>query len=141
MVGCGLREEHRVSEDGANAVQGFRGLRVWYDGIAFAANIYRLTEAFPSHEMYGLTSQLRRAAVSVPANLAEGNARRGAREYLHFVSIARGSLAEVETYLELSLVLNYSDRERLKPLLDQAAAIGRQLTSLRNTLASRATKP
>jgi four helix bundle protein len=135
-----LRDEFGVSEVGANAAQGFRGLRVWHDGIAFAANIYQFTEGFPKHETYGLTSQLRRAAVSVPANLAEGNARRGTGEYLHFVSIARGSLAEVETYLELSLVLTYADRDQIKPLLDQAAAIGRQLTSLRNTLASRIKK-
>lgn len=140
IVGGRLRvaeEEHVVTATREGGGQGFRGLRVWHDGMAFAADIYRFTEAFPKHELYGLTSQIRRAAVSIPANLAEGNARRGAAEYLHFVSIARGSLAEVETYLELAVILDYATHDCAVPLLDRAASVGRQLTSLRNALAAR----
>jgi len=74
-------------------------LDVWKDAVALVEAIYRYTAAFPLDERYGLTSQLRRAAVSVPSNIAEGAARRSRKEYLHHLGIARGSLAEAETQL------------------------------------------
>lgn len=79
-------------------VQGFRELRVWQAGMELVEGVYGLTRAFPKHELYGLAGQLQRAAVSVPANIAEGHTRHHLGEYLHHLSIARGSLAEVETY-------------------------------------------
>ena len=93
-------------------MEGFRGLRVWQDAMDLAVLIYRVTSIFPKHETYGLMSQMRRASTSIPANLAEGNARRGRGEYLHFVSIARGSLAELDTYLELCVRLETFHRAR-----------------------------
>jgi four helix bundle protein len=118
-------------------VQGFRELRVWHDAMTLVEHVYLLTNAFPKHEIYGLSSQLQRAAVSVPANIAEGNARRHTKDYLRHISIARGSLAEVETYLELAPRLGYADRSSIQPLVDLSGAVGRQLTALRNTLVAR----
>ena len=117
---------------------GFRDLRVWHDAMELASAVYRFTARLPAEERFGLTSQMRRAAVSVPVNLAEGNARRGKGEYVHFVSIARGSLAELETYLELLPRLGYAAPDDTLGLLDQAAAVGRQLTNLRNHLTTQA---
>jgi four helix bundle protein len=77
-------------------------LLVWQDAMTLVEHIYRLTSSFPDHERYGLISQLRRAAISVPSNIAEGAARRTTREYLQFLGIARGSLSEMDTQLEIS---------------------------------------
>ena len=118
-------------------MQGFRELRVWHDAMALVERVYVLTRSFPKYEIYGLSSQIQRSAVSVPANIAEGNARLYVKEYLRHVSIARGSLAEVVTYLELTPRLGYADVHTVQPLLDQAEAVARQLTALRNTLARR----
>jgi four helix bundle protein len=118
-------------------MQGFRELRVWHAAMDLAESAYRLSWEFPRQEIYGLSSQLQRAAVSVPANIAEGNARRHAGEYLQHVSIARGSLAELETHLELATRLADVTPERAAPLLEQAGSVGRQLTALRNTLSQR----
>jgi four helix bundle protein len=99
--------------------------------------VYRLTRTFPKFETYGLSSQLQRAAVSIPANIAEGQTRNSPKEYLHFIAIARGSLAEVETYLELAPLLGYAPPERIAPLLDLAASVSRQLVALRSSLIPR----
>jgi four helix bundle protein len=124
-------------EDGAVVVQGFRELRVWQSGMELVVGIYELTRTLPKSEIYGLSSQLQRAAVSVPANIAEGHSRNHLREYLHFLSIARSSLAEVATYLELVERLSYSPSERTQPLLDLTASLNRQLLALRDSLSTR----
>ena len=87
-------------------VHNFRDLIVWQKAMAVALEIYRLTRQFPKEEVYVLTSQVRRAAISIPSNIAEGHARQG-REYASFLSIARGSAAEVETQLLLAVELGY----------------------------------
>lgn len=79
-----------------------RDLKVWQEAISLVETIYRLTTAFPKEEQYGLTSQMRRATTSVPANIAEGAARSGTRELLHFLSIATGSLSELDTHIEVA---------------------------------------
>lgn len=79
-----------------------RQLDVWQDSVALVEAIYRFTAAFPADERFGLTAQLRRAAVSIPSNIAEGAARRSRKEYLHHLSIARGSLSEVETQIVIA---------------------------------------
>ena len=91
-------------------------LDVWNDAIALVEAIYRLTSTFPSDERYGLTSQLRRAAVSIPSNIAEGVARTSLREYLHHLSIARGSLSEVETQIVIARRLGMAHEN---PVLDE----------------------
>ena len=97
---------------------------------------YELTRTFPKYEVFGLSSQMQRAAMSIPANIAEGHTRHSLREYLHFLSIARSSLAELETYLEAVPRLGYAPRERTQPLLELAISINKQLIALRNSLAS-----
>jgi four helix bundle protein len=81
--------------------QSYRDLLVWQKGTALALEIYRVTQRFPSDERFGLTAQLRRAAVSVPSNIAEGQARRTTGEFIQFLSHAEGSLAEVDTQIYL----------------------------------------
>jgi four helix bundle protein len=97
-------------------------------------NIYRLTSSFPKQEMYGLSSQIQRAAVSVPSNLAEGHTRESTKEYLHHISMSQASLAELETQLEIAFRLKYLDQIQLKSTLELVSAIGRQLFALRNAL-------
>ena len=99
--------------------------------------VYRLTRGFPKHEVYGLTNQLRRAAVSIPSNIAEGQARRHLKEYLQFLSTAKGSLAELQTQLEIAARLGYLTAEQLKTILDRADALSRQLYTLAIKLAER----
>ena len=118
------------------SVQSFRDLRVWNAAMDLMVAVYELTRTFPKSEVYGLSSQMQRAAVSVPANIAEGHTRHNLREYLHFLSIARSSLAEVETYLEAVPRLGYLPREDTVPLLERAASVNKQLIALRNSLAS-----
>lgn len=88
-------------------VRGFRTLKAWQKSYELSLEIYKLTKRFPKEELYGLTSQLQRAAVSVPANIAEGYERNHRKEYVQFLYIAKGSLGEVETYLLLSKDLGY----------------------------------
>jgi four helix bundle protein len=116
-------------------MQGFRELRVWQAAMDLAVQVYGLTRSLPRHETYGLTSQLQRAAVSVPANIAEGNARQHGREYLHFISIARGTLAELDTCIELAVKLGYANPGEVTALVEQVAPTGRLLTALRNSSA------
>lgn len=87
--------------------KGFRQLIVWQKAYELVLEVYKITKAFPKEEMYGLVSQMRRAAVSVPANIAEGYERNHRKEYLQFLYIAKGSLGEVETYLFLAKDLGY----------------------------------
>jgi four helix bundle protein len=113
-------------------MRGHRDLVAWQKAMALTKQIYLLTNEFQKHELYGLTSQLRRAAVSVPSNLAEGAARNSKREFGYFVGIARGSLAEIETQVELAVSLGYMSEESAKQLVANIAGIGRLLTGLRN---------
>jgi four helix bundle protein len=96
--------------------------------------VYRLTNSWPREELYGLTSQTRRAAVSIPSNLAEGHGRSGPREYAHHVSIAFGSLCELETQLLIGEQLNYSDRLTIAELMTMTAEVRRLLRSLLRSL-------
>ena len=97
--------------------------------------IYRVTASFPKHEVYGLTAQLRRAAVSIPANIAEGQSRHHLKEYLNFLSMAQGSVGELETELEIAGRLAYVEPKELESLLAQTGAMGRQIRALRAALA------
>ena len=115
-------------------IQNFRDLRVWQAGMDLVEFVYRATLAFPQSELYGLTSPMRRAAVSIPSNIAEGHAREHTKEYLNHLSIAQGSLAELETQLEIAARLHYLSTELLEAGFAQAAALGKQLYALRNAL-------
>jgi four helix bundle protein len=120
--------------DGSERATSYRELKVWQRSLALALQIYKVTEDFPRHETYGLCSQIRRAVVSVPSNIAEGNQRDSVREYLHFVSIALGSLAEVETQLLLSAELQYVDKAKSQSLLAEIDEIGRMLRGIQKYL-------
>ena len=116
------------------AIPSYRDLDVWRKAMDLTVACYRLAERLPEHERFGLALQIRRASVSVPANIAEGKARQGAREFARFLSIAQGSLAEVETHLELIARLQYIDATGIQSLLDRTAEIGRMLTGLIRSL-------
>ena len=115
-------------------IRDFRDLRVWRSAKDLVVAVYRLTQPFPKHEIYGLTSQMQRAAVSVPSNIAEGHAREHLKEYLNQVSIARGSLAELQTQIEIAARLGYIDEDQRQPTMEHALVLGRQLSALRNAL-------
>jgi four helix bundle protein len=115
----------------------FRELEVWQRGMALVEAVYRASGAFPRSETYGLTSQVRRAAASVPSNIAEGHAMASTKEYLRHVSIAQGSLAEVDTQLELAARLGYVADEKLRPVQTECLILGKQLHQLRDALVKR----
>jgi four helix bundle protein len=102
--------------------------------MLLAADVYRLTASFPRTEEYRMVSQITRAAVSVPANIAEGHARGTRRDYANFLAIAKGSLAETETFLLLALELQFTTMERTQAVLDLIVEISKMLTSLRARL-------
>lgn len=111
---------------------GYRDLTAWKVAMAFVLAIYQATKGFPRDELFGLVSQLRRAAVSIASNIAEGYGRNSTRELYQFVGMARGSLAEVETQLEISKDLGYLRADQAAELLKQAGRLGQLLTGLRN---------
>jgi len=115
-------------------IQDFRGLKVWQAAMELATEVYTLTHSFPKSEAFGLSSQLQRAVVSIPSNIAEGHARDSTKEFLRFVSIAMGSLAEVETQLIIANNLNYIEENKLAELLGKTGEIGRMLRGLQHSL-------
>jgi four helix bundle protein len=112
----------------------FRELRVWQGGMDLVESVYRISGGFPKSEAYGLTSQMRRAAVSVPSNIAEGQTRTSTKEFLHHISIAQASLAEVETQLEIAVRLGFVGKELVIPVLERSTVLGKQLYALRDAL-------
>ena len=108
----------------------FRSLDVWHRAVQLVDSVYRETAGFPASERFGLTSQIRRACVSIPSNIAEGIGRKSQRDLARFLSYARGSAAEVECQLFIAHRLLLLPRERLQPLLEEARGIQRMLSSL-----------
>jgi len=117
----------------------YQDLRVWKMAMQLAGEIYKATEHFPDREKYGLISQIRRAAVSVASNIAEGKGHRSDREFLHFLYHARGSLFEVETQLLLGKQLNYISEKDTSEIRQTITATARSLTGLINALAEQPT--
>lgn len=114
---------------------GYRNLVVWLKAKAFVREVYSLVKLLPPEEKYALGDQIRRAAVSIPSNIAEGNGRASNKDYAHFLSIARGSLFETVNQLEIAMDLGYlgvdvDDRCRLEEVFALAAEVGRMLTSM-----------
>ena len=112
----------------------FKELIVWQKSINLVTEIYRITEKFPSNEIYGLTSQLRRASVSVPSNIAEGNTRRSKADYLQFLRIARGSCSEIETQIIISKNLEFIDDNTFETLILNIIEISKMINGLINSL-------
>ena len=119
----------------------YRSLAVWQKAMTLIEEVYKLSEGFPGREQYGLTSQLRRASVSIAANLAEGHARATKKDYAHFVSMARGSLAEVETYLILAGRLQLATKDQLTPIWHLAQEVGKMLNVLHHRLTQQEHSP
>jgi four helix bundle protein len=115
-------------------VNSYRDLRVWQKGMDLVVASYEVTKQFPQNELYGLASQIQRAAVSIPANIAEGHGREHLGDYLHHLSIANGSLMELETHFMLAGRLGYLKVEPINQLLDQTAEVGRMLAGLIRSL-------
>ncbi len=119
------------------AIQSHRDLEVWRSSMDLVVKCYEITRLFPKSETYGLSSQLQRAAVSVPTNVAEGNGRNSTREYIHHLSIAYGSLMELETHLQIAHRLGYATDEAVNELLHESGRIGRMLNGLQSSLERR----
>ena len=115
-------------------IHSYRDLRVWQEGMAIAEACYRLTQRFPKEELYGMTSQIRRSASSVPANIAEGSGRENRGELIQFLRIAQGSLKEVETHLLLSVRVGLTTHAAVEPILNQCETEGKQLRALIRSL-------
>ena len=118
-------------------IQTYKDLIVWQKSMILAEEIYLVTKNFPKEEVYGLISQLHRASVSIPSNLAEGSSRRSKQEFIRFINIASGSLAELETQLMLSNRLNFVTIEKLNQLKNQTKEISKMLFALQRSLAEK----
>jgi four helix bundle protein len=114
--------------------ESYRNLIAWQKAKDLAVDVYRCTRKFPKDETYGLTSQMRRAAVSVPSNIAEGKGRRSRKDFAHFIYQARGSLLELETQLSIARDLEYLDALTFNNTLGKAEEVGRILNGLVNHL-------
>lgn len=119
-----------------SGVRSYKELIAWQKARELVKNIYRCTQTFPSSEMYGLIAQLRRAAVSVPSNIAEGQGRASTGEFKQFLGHARGSLLELETQLQIAQDLEYVSSEKCAILLQECAEVGRVLNGLMTSLPS-----
>jgi four helix bundle protein len=114
----------------------YRDLIAWQKAMTLVELVYTATRRFPDDERYGLSSQIRRPAVSVPSNIAEGQGRRSKKEFTQFLSVAHGSLREVETQALIAQRLGYTDDASVASILDSAAEVGRLITGLINSLES-----
>jgi four helix bundle protein len=117
--------------------QSYKDLVVWQKGIALAKVVYKLTQRFPSAEKFGLVAQMRRAAISIPSNLAEGQARHTTGEFVQFISHAEGSVAELDTQLILSVELRFCDSGSAAPAFELIDELRRMLNVLRRKLTTR----
>ncbi len=122
---------------GAGAVRGYEDLLIWQKGIALTKLIYSITDDFPKREEYGLAAQMRRAAVSVPSNIAEGQARQHSAEFRHYLYIALGSLAELDTQARIGRELGFLDQgaaevaaRRIAELRKMVGALARKLSAV-----------
>ena len=115
----------------------FRELIVWQRAMEFVTNVYNLTRVFPQHEQFGLTSQLRRAAASIPLNIAEGAGSDGPNEFKRFLNIALKSSYETMTALELSVRLRYTDQDQVESLLNEVDEIAAMIVGLAKNLQKR----
>jgi len=117
-------------------VKNYQELIVWQKAMDLVEDVYKSSRDFPREEIYALTSQIRRAAVSIPSNIAEGQGRRTTLDFLRHLSIAYGSLREVETQILIARRLSYVEQTRVDDVMDLAGEVGRLLNGLMNSLAT-----
>jgi len=134
LLGASLNHYVRQFTFERPLMAGYQDLKVWQLGIEITREVYKLTARFPKEEIYGLTSQMRRCSVSIPSNIAEGHSRDSQRELARFVSISKGSLAELETQLIIAKDLRFGDVAAMDRLLTLAGKEGRMLTAFRRSL-------
>ncbi len=115
-------------------VRSYRDLIAWQKALELVTEIYRISKKFPNEELFGLMSQLRRAAISIPSNIAEGQGRLGRKEFQHFLGNARGSLWEVETQIIIARNLDYLSETEMNGILERSAEVGRILNGLLSSL-------
>ncbi|MFN8346085.1 MAG: four helix bundle protein [Spirosomataceae bacterium] len=113
-----------------NQINSFRDLLVWQKSMVLVTEIYRVTQLFPAQEQYGLTAQMRRCAVSIPSNIAEGYGRNATGDYKRFLQIAVGSLYELQTQMEIAKNLEFLSEGSFTPIYEEAKALDRMLLSL-----------
>ncbi len=118
-------------------VKSYSDLIVWQKSMILVTDVYLCTRLFPKEEIYGLTSQLKRAVVSIPSNIAEGHGRDSTKEYIHFLSIAYGSLMEVETQLQIAVNLKFIEQSEANKLIRATTEIGRMINGLARSLKSK----
>lgn len=117
-------------------VKSYRDLKVWQRGIGISKLTYKLVKDFPKDETYGLNSQIRRCAISIPSNIAEGHARSYTKDFLRFLSIAQGSVAELETQLILAQEFKFGDNSKIQTLMNELDEVGRMLNALKTSLST-----
>jgi len=127
---------NNYASEGRAAIKSHKELDVWRISMQLAKNIYRLVDHFPKKEEFRMTSQLIRAAISIPANIAEGNSRGSRKDYAHFISIARGSAAELETLLLLAKEVGLAPENEFTQVTEQTMRVGQMLNALRRSLSS-----
>ena len=115
-------------------VRSYRDLLAWQEGMNLAEQCYHLTRDYPKAELYGMTSQIRRASASIPANIAEGNGREMTQDYIRFLRIAQGSLKELETHLLLSARVGLTNQQTIQPLLMKCQQVGKLIRGLIRSL-------
>lgn len=119
------------------ALKSYKELIVWQKAVDLVTRVYEFTKLFPKDETFGLRQQLRRAAVSIPSNIAEGQCRSTTKDFLHFLAIARGSLAELDTQVLISQRLAYLPDEQASEIFERLNEIGRMISGLQNSLTER----
>jgi four helix bundle protein len=122
-------------------IKSYRDLRVWQDAMSLAELCYRLTRDFPREEMFGMTSQIRRAAASVPANIAEGHGRENTRAFVQYLRISQGSLKELETHLLLAQRVELARKPDVEAVMQQCVVLGKMLRALIRSLQRKSAAP
>lgn len=115
-------------------IKDYKDLIVWQKAMGLVVELYALVKHLPKEEMYALSSQIRRAAISIPSNIAEGQARNSTKEFIQFLAIAKGSKAEIETQLLLCVKIGYLNEEQIEPAMNTLTEIGKMLNALQQKL-------
>jgi len=129
-----MQTQEQKAASGKKSVKSYKDLLVWQKGIALVKKIYQLTQTFPDAERFGLVSQMRRAAVSIPSNIAEGQARHTRKEFIQFISHSEGSVAELETLVILGVELGYCALADTQEIANLTTELSKMLDSLRRKL-------
>jgi len=118
-------------------IKDFKDLIVWQKAMELVAEVYRLVKELPKEELFALSDQIRRAAISIPSNIAEGQGRNSTKEFIHFLAIAKGSKAELETQLLLCVKINYMNNAEIETAINLIQEVGKMLNALQKSLTTK----